>query len=160
MVLTLSRQFVTLTGTGKAVRVFFFFWIRLSWSKSLVMARKSPWEFLLAVYINFDRCSLLDTTSVIVSMILAAKKMRLVVWTENQSVGRHCERWSPYPLICSVTLSPFLSPRLRAHNLFYIGLALLLQTKEGTLAYTGDDFSFLDFACGNVSYNESYLRTK
>ena len=25
MVLTLSRQFVTLTGTGKAVRVFFFF---------------------------------------------------------------------------------------------------------------------------------------
>ena len=122
----------------------FFFLIRLSWSESSVMARKSPWEFLSAVYINFDHCSLLDATYVIVSMILAAKRWDLRYGLKSE---RRKALWKmeSYPMICSVTLSPFLSPRLRAHNLFYIGLALL-QTKEVTLAYTGDDFSFLDFA--------------
>jgi hypothetical protein len=38
-----------------------------------------------------------------------------------------------------------------------MGLGFLLQTKEGNLAYTGDDFSFLDFASfTSVTMNYMY----
>lgn len=80
--------------------------------RSPVMARKSPRVFLLAVYINFDHCSLLDTTSVIVSMILAAKRWELRYGLKSEH-RKALWKMESYPLICSVTLSPVLSSRLR-----------------------------------------------
>jgi hypothetical protein len=35
---------------------------------------KSPGEFLSVAYINFDHCTRLGTSSVVVSMIIAAKR--------------------------------------------------------------------------------------
>jgi hypothetical protein len=118
------------------------FWIRLSWSQSLVMARKWDWEFLLAVYINFDHCSLLDTASVIVYMILAAKRWDLRYGPKSEH-KKALWKMESYSLICSVTLSPHLSRQLRPDNLFYMWLGFILQKKDGNLATLGTISHFL-----------------
>lgn len=119
-----------------------FFAYGWSWSEFFIMAAKSPGVSRLAFYIYFDLCALLDTASVIVSMILPAKKDE--TWAMDWiSACKGSMKDGILPTDLFLEFIFLLLPRFRPANLFYMGQGFLLQTEEGALAYVENGFSFL-----------------